>query len=275
MKVRNLLLMLSFFALITFSCKDDDDDTPAKVSVQIFDIDLDNAYEIPMVMGRDETGNIKMNLFDDNTLEFTIIINNLLSTDALTKAHVHTGDVVTAGSVAITLVDGADISFSGNMATGTVTLTDGEVTTLKGSDVYVNVHSTDETAGLVRGQIDQTIDNAYNVALSPANEVPAITGRNETGAAYLRIIGNTMIYKATVNDLDATDAINAGHIHQGSAEVNGGVLVNLGFTDNAQLDITKSLALTDAELTTINNDPLYVNIHSTQHGGGLLRGQIR
>ncbi|WP_339924541.1 CHRD domain-containing protein [uncultured Cyclobacterium sp.] len=275
MKVRNLLLMLSFIALITFSCKDDDDDIPAKVSVQTFDVELDNAYEIPMVMGRNETGDIQMNLFDDNSLEFTITVNNLMSTDALTKAHVHTGDVVTAGSVAITLVDGTDIAFSGNMATGTITLTDGEVATLKGSDVYVNVHSTEETAGLVRGQIDQTIDNAYNVALSPANEIPAITGRNETGVAYLRIIGNTMIYKAMVNDLDATDAITAGHIHEGAEDVNGGVLVNLGFTDDAQLDITKSLTLSDDELTKINNDALYVNIHSTQHGGGLLRGQIR
>ena len=120
---------------------------------------------------------------------------------------------------------------------------------------------------MVRGQIDQTIDNAFNVALSPANEVPAITDRNESGAAYLRVIGTTLYYSAVVNDLDATDAI--------TAEVNGGVLVNLGFTDNAQLGITKSLTLTDAELTALKNDPLYVNIHSVQHGGGLLRGQIR
>lgn len=272
---KNLLLMLGLCALLTFSCDEDEADPPAKVSVQTFDIDLDNAYSIPMIEGRDETGNIKMNLFDDNSLEFTITINNLLATDALTMAHVHTGDVVTAGSVAITLVDGTEIAFSGNTATGTITLSDSEIATLKGSDVYVNVHSTDKGSGLVRGQIDQTIDNAFNVALSPANEVPAITGRNESGAAYLRVIGTTLYYSAVVNDLDATDAITAGHIHNGSAEVNGGVLVNLGFTDNAQLGITKSLTLTDAELTALKNDPLYVNIHSVQHGGGLLRGQIR
>ena len=237
---KNLLLMLGLCALLTFSCDEDEADPPAKVSVQTFDIDLDNAYSIPMVEGRDETGNIKMNLFDDNSLEFTITINNLLAT-----------------------------------ATGTITLSDSEIATLKGSDVYVNVHSTDKGSGLVRGQIDQTIDNAFNVALSPANEVPAITDRNESGAAYLRVIGTTLYYSAVVNDLDATDAITAGHIHNGSAEVNGGVLVNLGFTDNAQLGITKSLTLTDAELTALKNDPLYVNIHSVQHGGGLLRGQIR
>lgn len=274
MKKLNILLMFVFSALFAFSCTDEEE-VPVKVQVQTFDIMLDNANSIPMVMDRDETGDIQMNLYDDNTLEFTITINDLSGSDALTMAHVHTGDVVTAGGVAITLVDGTDISFSGNTATGEILLTDDEVATLQGSDVYVNVHSSEQPAGLVRGQIDQTIDNAYNVAMSPSNEIPAIEGRNETGSAFIRIIGTTMYYKVMVEDLDATDAITAGHIHEGTSTENGGVLINLEITDGEQLDQTKSLELSTDELSKVNNDALYVNIHSTQHGGGLLRGQIR
>lgn len=274
MKKIKIGMMLVLCALVTFACEDDED-TPAKVELQSFDIMLDNAYSIPIVTGRSETGNIQMRLYDDNSLTFTITIDNLMASDDLTVAHVHTGDVVTAGSVAITLVDGTDIAFSGNMATGTINLTADQINTLQGDDVYVNVHSSDQASGLVRGQIDQTIDNAYNVTMSSANEIPAIIDRNETGEAYIRILGNTMYYKVIVNDLEASDAITAGHIHEGSATVNGGVLVNLGITANAELEQTKSLTLSTDELSKINNDELYVNIHSTQYPGGLLRGQIR
>ncbi|MDO6439098.1 CHRD domain-containing protein [Cyclobacterium sp. 1_MG-2023] len=274
MKKIRIGLMLVLCALVTFACEDDED-PPAKVELLSFDIMLDNAYSIPMVTGRSETGNIQMSLYDDKSLSFTITINGLMASDDLTVAHVHTGDVVTAGSVAITLVDGSNIAFSGNTATGTVSLTDEQITTLQGDDVYVNVHSTDQPSGLVRGQIDQTIDNAYNVSLSPANEIPAINDRNETGQAYIRIVGSTMFYKVIVNDLEASDAITAGHIHEGSATVNGGVLVNLGITGSAELEQTKNLTLSTEELGKINNDELYVNIHSTQYPGGLLRGQIR
>lgn len=270
-----LILTFSLFALALTSCSKDDDSQTKKTLLQSFDISLDNANSIPMVVGRNETGNIQMSLYDDNSLEFTITINNLSTTDGLTAAHIHTGDVVSTGSVAITLVDGSTISFSGNTATGTITLSTSQISILKGNNVYVNVHSTESASGLVRGQIDQTIDNAYNVALSPANEIPAVMGRSETGTAYFRLVGSTMYYKTIVNDLDGTDAITAGHIHEGSSTVNGGILINLELTDNAQLDITKTIILSTTELSKINNDELYVNIHSNQVGSGLLRGQIR
>ena len=40
-------------------------------------------------------------------------------------------------------------------------------------------------------------------------------------------------------------------------------------------DLQQSLSLSNEELNKINNDELYVNIHSNQYAGGLLRGQIR
>lgn len=269
MKMKYLFLALSFCTLLIFGCSEDED---SKTLVESFDVELDNAHSIPMVIGRTETGTVKMDLYDDNSLEFTITISNLAMTDELTMAHVHTGDVVSTGDVAIGLVDGSDIAFSDGMASGTVMLDGSQISTLQGSDVYVNVHSKESASGLIRGQIDQTIDNAYNVALSPANEVPAVMGRSESGSAYFRIVGSMLYYKVIVNDLDAADAITAGHIHEGGSMVNGGVFKML---DIAGLDMTKNLMLSADELTKVNTDELYVNIHSTQQATGLLRGQIR
>lgn len=274
MKKRIYYLFFSIGFLLTLGCNNDDDSI-TKILLQSFDIELNTSNSIPTVTGRNETGNITMNLFDDNSLEFTITINNLSSTDALSASHVHTGDLVSTGSVEITLVDGSDITFSGNTASGTIILTANQISVLQGSDVYVNVHSTDIPMGLVRGQIDKIISNAYNVALSPLNEVPPIMGRSEEGNAHFRLVGSTMYYKVTVTNLDKTDAISGGHIHEGSSTVNGGVLIDLEISDNDQLDVTKSITLSSVELDKVNNDELYVNIHSNQVPSGLLRGQIR
>ena len=274
MKKRIYYLFFSIGFLLTLGCNNDDDSI-TKILLQAFDIELNTSNSIPTVNGRSETGNITMGLFDDNSLEFTITVNNLSSTDALSASHVHTGDLVSTGSVEITLVDGSDITFSGNTASGTIILTANQISVLLGSDVYVNVHSTDIPMGLVRGQIDKIISNAYNVALSPLNEVPPIMGRSEEGNAHFRLVGSTMYYKITVTNLDKTDAISGGHIHEGSSTVNGGVLIDLEISDNDQLDVTKSITLSSDELVKVNNDELYVNIHSNQVPSGLLRGQIR
>ena len=99
--------------------------------------------------------------------------------------------------------------------------------------------------------------------------------KTETGTAYIRLVGAKMFYKVIVNDLDPTDAIAAGHIHNGASTVNGGVLLNLEMTNTAQLNSTKSLTLSAENLMKVTNDALYVNIHSTKVASGLLRGQIR
>ena len=270
-------LAISISLLFTTSCKDDNDaPTPdSKTLVKSFNIDLSASNAVPIVAGRSENGTLAMSLYSDNSLEFTITINGLATTDNLTAAHLHSGNPVETGSIAIPLVDGTTIAFSGNTATGTITLTSGEVTALQGSDIYANIHSSEVAAGLLRGQVDQTLTGAYNIALSPDNQVPVLAGRSEDGIAYFRLVGTKMYYKVVVNNLDASDAISNGHIHEGTATENGGVFVSLGITANDQLSISKIITLTDTEVTKMNNDALYVNIHSNQAGGGLIRGQIR
>ena len=275
MKKGIFYLLLSIGLLFTVGCNNDDDGSIAKTLIQAFDVALNTSNSIPAVTGRNETGNITMDLFDDNSLEFTITINNLSSTDELIASHIHNGDLVSTGGIEITLVDAIDISYSGNTASGTVMLTASQISALQGDDVYVNVHSTEFPSGLVRGQIDKTISNAYNVALSPLNEVPPVMGRSERGNAYFRLVGSDMYYKVAVTDLQATDAIIGGHIHEGMPIENGGVIIDLEITDNTQLDITKNITLGSVELDKVKNAQVYVNIHSNQEPAGLLRGQIR
>ncbi len=246
----------------------------SKKMVQEFSVDVNTKNSIPMVMGRTETGTVTMKLYDDNSLEFKITANNMASADTLTAAHIHTGDLVSTGPVSIALVDGSDIKFSGNTAEGTLTLTAAQVTTLKGNGIYVNIHSTQVAAGLLRGQVGQKIDAAYGSTLSPTNQVPPVTGRSEDGTACFRLVGTTLHYRVNVNNLAASDTISGGHIHMGTSTGVGSVFLNLGITSNAETDVAKTMTLTAAEITKLGADQLYVNIHSTQVPAGLLRGQV-
>jgi len=268
--LRFIFLILGVVSLVTFSSCDDDPELQASL-VQSFNIDLNSKYTIPTNTGS-ETGTITMDLFDDNTLEYTITVNGMNASDVLTKAHVHLGDVVTKGSSAITFF-GEEIT--GNTISDVLTLTAEDIAILTGGDVYVNVHSQMSPSGLVRGQIDKTIDYAYNVALSPDSEVPPVTGRMETGNGYFRIIGSTMHFNVQISDLSPTDTITKAHFHAGAAGSNGSSYINLELTGADQLDITKMLELTADQLNQAINDPTYVNVHSSEHPSGLLRGQIR
>ena len=120
----------------------------------------------------------------------------------------------------------------------------------------------------------RSIVQSFDVPLSYRNSIPAVEGRSETGEAYIRIIGSTMYYKIIVNDLDESDSITAGHIHQGSATENGDVIINLEITNEDELNVTKTLMLSEDLLNSLMNDNLYINVHSVQQALGLLRGQV-
>jgi len=274
MKKVFLLLFSTILIGFTTSCSVSGGD-PGPAIEAAANIALNTENEIPMVQNRDETGSFKMILYADNSLEFSITVNDLFGGDNLTAAHIHSGDPVSTGAPVITLVDGSSISFQGNQAIGSIQLTQTEVTALLGADIYVNVHSTENPAGLLRGQLDKVVSEAYNVMLSPSNEIPAITDRTDSGMAIFRVVGEEVYYKVTVSDLEATDAITAGHIHEGEATENGTVFQNLEITDAAQLGVTKTMTLDENKLAKLKEDPLYVNIHSTDHASGLMRGQIR
>lgn len=273
MKKALLLICCTLLIGFTTSCNDTDGSGPTIIASG--NISLTTENEIPIVENRDETGTFLLVLNSENQIEFSIVVNDLSASDELTVAHLHTGDPVSTGAPAISLVNGTDIVFQGNEATGIVQLTEAQVETLLGDDVYVNVHSTENPNGLVRGQLDQVIDEAYNVMLSPTNEIPSITDRNDSGTAIFRIIGDKVYYNVSVTNLQTGDAITAGHIHSGDATVNGDVQINLELTDDTQLGVTKTMILDADMLATLKTDALYVNVHSSDYPGGLMRGQIR
>jgi len=109
------------------------------------------------------------------------------------------------------------------------------------------------------------------VALSGANEVPAVT-TPATGSATVTIRpDHTVSVKVAATGMTAT----ASHIHQGAAGANGPVIVPFTKTGDNTFVAPDGAKLTDAQYDAYKAGNLYVNVHSAAHPGGEIRGQLK
>lgn len=110
--------------------------------------------------------------------------------------------------------------------------------------------------------------------LAGSNEVPS-SGSDATGFAELTLNQGQgeICFEITSSGYAADEAIVAGHIHEGAAGVNGGVVVNL------QISSADSSGCVDVEpglVKQIRKSPgdYYINLHSNLTPSGVIRGQL-
>lgn len=269
----NIWLLACLSIVVASSCSDEDNPIPPTTVVKEWNIALSAKNENPAPAARNETGTATMQLFSDNSLKYTINVSGLAAGDALTAAHLHTGDVISNGGVIL----GLNPTFTGGTASGTITnVRTSFVDSLKSdaNELYFNVHSTQVASGLVRGPVNTKLEMVSDVILSGANEVPAVT-TTATGIALLRLTSaKKLYYRVTVTGLEATDALTASHIHKAAAGANAGVFLGL-YTTAADFGTAKNITVDDAQIASLKIDPMYVNVHSTSKPSGVIRGQIR
>jgi hypothetical protein len=136
---------------------------------------------------------------------------------------------------------------------------------------------------------------SFTAALSPANEVPAITNDESKGSGEVTIVlhltrdaskaitAATADFKGSLKGFTADTAITAAHIHRGAAGANGAVVVNpmfkageIALSAGAGSFSKMAVAVTPAVAQEIINGPanFYFNVHSTANGSGVARGQL-
>lgn len=123
---------------------------------------------------------------------------------------------------------------------------------------------------------------SFTVTMTGANEVPAVT-TTATGTASLTLVGSTLLYRVDVANIAN---VTAAHIHgPAAAGANATVRVDLyippsGTTFTGTGTLSQGAAAAprgisfDSLLVLLRNGNAYVNVHTTAHPPGEIRGQV-
>jgi hypothetical protein len=152
---------------------------------------------------------------------------------------------------------------------GQVSLSGFEKAYINLDSLYVNIQTAANPSGGLRGQIAPV---QYAASLRGTNEIPVVQTRG-SGMAQFNLLGNWLCYDVNFTNLSAPVAV---------VEINGPAtkaqtaspllfLANLGGTSGT---LTGNLILTDAQLSTLIDSKTYLNILTTNHNTGEIRGQI-
>jgi uncharacterized protein (TIGR03437 family) len=164
-----------------------------------------------------------------------------------------------------------------------------------GNAVYMNAHTTAKGGGAIRGALLSTDRTDFQVSLTPANEVPAITGSTAIAAGDLQVFtvrnpdatvaAGVMIFDVNTQFPTGT-SVGATHMHDGAAGANGPVTIDSALksapillndgTGNIYRVVTVAAGQSLASLNDlmINPELHYWNMHTADSPGGLVRAQL-
>ncbi len=201
-----------------------------------------------------------------NELTYKVVTDSFTTTAVIVGMHIHTGTITETGLVAF----GLDLS-----GTGVVTLTNEQVYRLLTGGYYINIHTSANPGGEIRGQVYPTsIASRYFAGVLGIYEVPPVT-TTASGAAFFVLGPNQteLSYEVTVNT--SGPVVQAVHIHRGSPGQNGPVLYTLfsgGTFGPGRL--AGKIAITPDDLNNLLLNMLYVNAHTAANPSGEIRGNI-
>jgi hypothetical protein len=229
---------------------------------------------------------------DRQRLSYYLKVNDITSA---TMAQLHSGANGQIGDVVLWLFDGRSEPF-----TGDGTLVQGElaaedlppgltlealIVRLASGEYYVNIPTTANPGGEIRGQVDPARDLVFTAELEPGQEatVPPVVSEaiGQAGLFYDAAAGS-LAY--TIHVSNALRNPTAAHIHLEQAGQNGPVVAPLA-TPTSEVSSTGTLTapqltgpLAGASLEQLVYALLtgraYVNVHTIAHPGGEIRGQL-
>jgi hypothetical protein len=112
---------------------------------------------------------------------------------------------------------------------------------------------------------------SQSVALSGANEVPAVTSAAAGTGTVTINADRTVAASITATGMNAT----AAHIHEAAAGANGPVIVPFTKTGDNTFAAPAGAMLTESQYASYKAGKLYVNVHSAAHPGGEIRAQLK
>jgi uncharacterized protein (TIGR03437 family) len=226
-----------------------------------------------------------------------------------TGLHIHRGDASVNGPVVIgTPISGANSVVSAANGMGAVPLfavnitTPAQIEALHGvynnpGGFYINLHTTVNPGGAIRGQMRRTDRAMFRVGLSTANEVPPIAGLNASAPSLVTVdslrgndgnVTHAVVGYSVNHRFPGETTFTGLHIHDGLAGVNGPVRLNSGLGGGAAsvqsttgegnifryFNAEGQLALDSVNSLLRNPENHYLNLHTTVNAGGAVRSQL-
>lgn len=248
------------------------------------------------------------------TVIFHLEYTGFVPGTTFTGFHIHKGLAGVAGPVTINTGIGSGAASVAASDSGTGVLGDytvvvspadasfaAEADTINGlfdnpNGFYINTHTSVNPGGEVRSQLHATDKATLQVALSPANETPPVTGLTASGTTAVtvytvrnadgNIVAGTIIFDVNYRGFPANVSITGLHIHQEQAGKAGPIRFPTDVGKPAVTSATgsgniyKSVTVATADaLTALNalvQDPsgFYENLHTTDNPGGAIRSQL-
>ena len=200
-------------------------------------------------------------------------------------AHLHNAIAGTNGGI----VEGINTEIRGDNRGGVILadsnrieLSPAELDLMLDREVYVNVHSADNPAGEIRGQVLPLAGSYFHTTFSGVNAATYVESTAQ-GGLKLELIDSSLVVSGSVTMLDGDfDATVAGgaHLHLATVGQNGGISVSLNPSVAADLKSATFVAadntfdLTTDQVQALRESRLYANIHTTTVGSGEARGQV-
>ena len=238
-----------------------------------FDAWLNGAQQTPSITTTAKgVASVKVNTTFD-TLTYNVVTNGL--SGAITGAHFHLGVIGASGGVAIDITSGINGNNISGMVTGTA-VTTSFVNSMLSGGVYLNVHTSANPGGEIRGQVTRVMREGFTFSMDGTQEVPSVSSAGQ---------GSGMVSISRDQDNAHFMLVTAGvtasgiHFHKGLSSQTGAVAYDLStiYANNGAFGYWKSTDATPfliSNSTQFNKDSIYVNLHTTANPGGEIRGQV-
>jgi hypothetical protein len=214
-----------------------------------------------------------------NQLSFNLTYRSL--SGAAIAAHIH-GPATMSGFAGV-LIDlapynGGAFGSSGTLA-GTITLTPDQLASVVDGLTYVNLHTSANGGGEMRGQlVPQSTAVPFTAPLTGLSEQPTPIINGASGSGFFSLEAGVLHFSISYQGLSSF-AI-AAHIHGPSAATNSaGVSIDLapfngGAFGSTNGTLAGTVALNSNQVAMLLSGQSYVNVHTLNNGGGEIRGQI-
>ncbi len=265
MKTGNLLLVILLLTSFTFLSK-----AAHLRDNLLLTAKIDGAQQVPAVT----TSAQGIASFMLNSTRDTMCVNISVTglSGPITGIHIHEAGMGSNGPVILDLTPyvlgtriatsftGADISMA-NLSK----FLDGKY--------YVNIHTTANPNGEIRGQIKLETDFSFAVTLSGSQEVPAVT-TSAYGEGFFTLSKDQSKIKFNIVTQDLSGAITGAHLHNGAAGMAGGVIVDLSASIFGNVISGVIASPSAALIDSMMNSKIYVNVHTAANPNGEIRAQL-